>query len=174
MRHKIVVAMLIVILAVINFAIYSKEQHIKQGKTVYLELAPVDPRSLMQGDYMALHFIVSNALNDDLPKNKKDSDWRQSIEPHDGKIIVSLDSKNIATYQKIYQDQALQENELTLNYRVRNNKVKFASNAFFFEEGSAQAYEKSHYGEFKVNKNGELLLKAMLDEDLNNIIPSIQ
>jgi uncharacterized membrane-anchored protein len=174
MRHKIVVAMLMVILLVINFSIYSKEQHLKQGETIYLELAPVDPRSLIQGDYMALRFEVSTALNDDLFKNKKDNDWQKSIEPHDGKIIVNLNSKNIATYQKIYQDQITQKNELILNYRVRNNKIKFASNAFFFQEGTAKAYEDARYGEFKVNKNGELLLKAMLDEDLKNVITSIQ
>ncbi|XOT97907.1 GDYXXLXY domain-containing protein, partial [Alcaligenes pakistanensis] len=29
------------------------------GQTVLLELAPVDPRSLMQGDYMSLNFALS-------------------------------------------------------------------------------------------------------------------
>ena len=105
MRHKVAVIMLVIILAVINFSIYSKEQHLKQGDTVYLKLAPVDPRSLMQGDYMALRFAASVALNDDLPRNKKDKGRQHSIEPHDGKMIVTLDSKNIATYQRIYQYQ---------------------------------------------------------------------
>ncbi|PKG40121.1 GDYXXLXY domain-containing protein [Psychromonas sp. Urea-02u-13] len=171
MRHKLVIMMLVVILAVINFSIYNKEQHLKHGQTVYLELAPVDPRSLMQGDYMALRYVVSNALYKALPKNKEEREWRQSIEAHDGKIVVSLDSKNIATYQQIHQGEPLQENELTLNYRVRDNKIKIASNAFFFEEGTAKAYEKARYGEFKVTAQGELLLNAMFDENLTLIAP---
>ena len=36
---------------------------LRNGRTVYLELAPVDPRSLLQGDYMALNYAVMNRLN---------------------------------------------------------------------------------------------------------------
>jgi uncharacterized membrane-anchored protein len=173
MRHKLVIVMLVVILAVINFSIYNKEQQLKHGQTVYLELAPVDPRSLMQGDYMALRYVVSNALYKALPKNKEERERRHTIEAHDGKIVVSLDAKNIATFQQIQQGGPLKENELMLNYRVRDNKIKLASNAFFFEEGSAGAYEASRYGEFKVTAEGELLLTAMFDENLKIIGESI-
>lgn len=47
---------LIAVLAVVNTDIYRKEALLADGRTVILELAPVDPRSLMQGDYMALDF----------------------------------------------------------------------------------------------------------------------
>ena len=163
--------MLVAILAVINFSIYSKEQHINKGETVYLELAPVDPRSLMQGDYMALRYVVADTLYDELPKNSQENRWHQSIEPHNGQIIVSLDIQHVASYKGIYQGQTLNRNERTLNYRVRNNQVKIASNAFFFEEGTAQDYEVARYGEFKVNANSELLLNAMFDKDLELITP---
>lgn len=171
MQSKIVIAMLAVILTVINFSIYSKEQHLKQGVTVYLELAPVDPRSLIQGDYMALRFKVASKLSDALPKISAKHRWQKKIAPHDGKIVVSLNQKNIASFQKIYQGEALQENELTLNYRVRNNKIKFASNAFFFEEGATDAYTQARYGQFQVNTQGELLLNAMFTEQLTLITP---
>ncbi|MCP5077621.1 MAG: GDYXXLXY domain-containing protein [Psychromonas sp.] len=65
----------------------------------------------------------------------------------------------------------MQENELTLNYRVRDNTIKFASNAFFFEEGTANLYTQARYGEFKVNAQGELLLNALFDEELHLITP---
>ena len=45
-----------IVLLLINYSIYQREQHIAHGQTVYVQLAPVDPRSLMQGDYMALDF----------------------------------------------------------------------------------------------------------------------
>ena len=38
--------------------IVGKERVISRGDVVYLRLAPVDPRSLMQGDYMALNFAI--------------------------------------------------------------------------------------------------------------------
>lgn len=171
MKHKVVVLMLVVILAVINFSIYNKEQHISQGESIYLQLAPVDPRSLMQGDYMSLRYVVADALHEALPKSKKTDSWRQSIDAHNGQIIVSLDTNHVASYQAIYQAQTLKENERLLNYRVRNNQVKLASNAFFFEEGTAQDYQIARYGEFKVNTQGDLLLNAMFDKDLKLITP---
>ena len=54
------------VLVVVNSAIWQKERHIAQGEVVYLELAPVDPRSLMQGDYMALNFALANRLQSEL------------------------------------------------------------------------------------------------------------
>jgi hypothetical protein len=51
-------------LLVANFAIWQKEQIIAQGKPVFVRLAPVDPRSLMQGDYMALDFAMPRSNED--------------------------------------------------------------------------------------------------------------
>ncbi|WP_414673872.1 GDYXXLXY domain-containing protein, partial [Marinimicrobium sp. UBA4509] len=52
MRRGIALVTALAILVLVNFSIYEKEQHLAQGEIMYLELAPVDPRSLMQGDYM--------------------------------------------------------------------------------------------------------------------------
>ena len=53
-----------------------------------------------------------------------------------------------------------------LRYRIRNDQVKFASNAFFFEEGSAQHYQPARYGEFRVSADGEMLLTNLRGADL--------
>lgn len=46
------------LLAVINVDIASKERQLAEGTVLRFALAPVDPRSLMQGDYMALAYAV--------------------------------------------------------------------------------------------------------------------
>ena len=165
MQSKIVIGMLLVILAVMNFSIFSKEQHLKQGDTVYLKLAPVDPRSLMQGDYMALRFDAADQLYNALQSSNYDIEKST----RDGQIVVHLDENKVGTFQRIYQGQPLQENEFRLNYRVRDDKIKFATNAFFFEEGTAELYQQAGYGQFKVNKKGDLLLSAMFTEQLTEI-----
>ena len=48
---------LALVLAVAS-GIWQREQLLGSGRVVILELAPVDPRSLMQGDYMALTFAA--------------------------------------------------------------------------------------------------------------------
>lgn len=173
MKRNMAISMLVIIIGVINISIYNKQQHLKNGSTIFLELAPVDPRSLMQGDYMALRFTLAEKLYKALPKAPDAFNEENSIVAHDGKVVVHLDTQNIATYNAIYQGQTLRDNELTLNYRARDNKILFASNAFFFEEGTAETYESARYGEFKVNTKGELLLNAMLDELLALLTPDL-
>jgi len=169
MSSKIAVVALVVILAAVNWSIYGKEQHLAQGTVVYLQLAPVDPRSLMQGDYMALRFRVANEIYQDLPKLQGDRRWRQDVAAADGYAIVVLDEKGIGTFKAVHDGQRLASNEIMMRYRVRNGEVRFATNAFFFQEGDAELYTPARYGQFRVDKKGELLLTGMYDEQLNRI-----
>ena len=44
-----------ILLILFNKSLLHKEDTLANGTLVLLELAPVDPRSLMQGDYMGSH-----------------------------------------------------------------------------------------------------------------------
>lgn len=48
----------------VNMTVWSFEKLRTDGTVIYLALAPVDPRSLMQGDYMALRLEVGNNVRD--------------------------------------------------------------------------------------------------------------
>ena len=45
--------------------------------------------------------------------------------------------------------------------------MRFATDAFFFQEGHAERYEPARYGRFRVNEDGEPLLVALHDSELN-------
>lgn len=170
--NKIVpILSLVAILALVNWSIFTKENQLANGKVVYLELAPVDPRSLMQGDYMALRFGMGNVIRNALPKAENNSSWRHEVDASDGYVIVRVDETDVASYVELYVDQTLADNELLLRYRVRNGEIKFATNAFFFQEGHAKYYESARYGQFRVNDKGELLLVAMYNKDLIKLRP---
>ena len=159
MHNKIAAFTLIGILLLINYSIMKKEQHIADGNIIYLQLAPVDPRSLMQGDYMRLRFEISNQVSQLIKEQSAD-----------GYLVVSLDEQRVATFARLDKDsEQIQANELKLQYRIRGGRVKFATNAFFFEEGQAKAFNAARYGQFRVNDSGELLLVAMFDKELQKI-----
>ena len=160
---------LVIVLALVNWSIYKKEDQLAHGKIAYLELAPADPRSIMQGDYMALNYQVARQVYDALPKTKEYKLWGQNIDASDGDVVVALDERHIATFKDIYHGQALANNEILMRYRVRNGAVKFATNAYFFQEGTAKNYQPARYGQFRVAEDGELLLVAMYDKDLNKL-----
>lgn len=171
MRNKLAVLAGIIILLLVNWSIAGKEKHLKEGKLVYLKLAPVDPRSLMQGDYMALRFVLANEIYKHLPKSDGEHNlWRRNnVAASDGRVVVSLDEKAVASFMHLDDQQPLKHNEVLMRYRVREGAVKFATNAFFFQEGQAKNYEKAQYGAFRVDNKGELLLTAMYDEKLQKI-----
>ncbi|WP_394129439.1 GDYXXLXY domain-containing protein [Shewanella maritima] len=166
---------LLVILTAVNWQIYSKEQHLAHGQRLLFKLAPVDPRSLMQGDYMALRFALADAVRAEIKSLQ-----RQQVEgeasfddalPSDGYIVVQLDEHQVAHFISLDLGQTLLDNQLRVQYRWRNHQVKLASNAFFFQEGHAKFYEEAEYGEFRLNAKGEPLLTAMYDEHLQLIQP---
>lgn len=171
MSRSLALAGLIIILIAVNWSIYQKEQQLADGRVVYLQLAPVDPRSLMQGDYMALRFQLGDEVYKALPKNEGPGSRRHDVQASDGKVVVQLNEKNIGTFNRIYTGRPLAPGELLMKYRVRDGKVKFATNAFFFQEGNAEYYQPARYGQFRVDGGGELLLVAMYDKDLSKLGP---
>ena len=59
MRKYMVLIIGLFILGAINVSIWHKEQLLANGKTVFLALAPVDPRSLMQAAGKRLKWRVA-------------------------------------------------------------------------------------------------------------------
>jgi uncharacterized membrane-anchored protein len=156
MRKAIALCAGLIVLALANYSIYSRERLLTEGHVVLLQLAPVDPRSLMQGDYMALRF---QAANDAFGRG----DARKL--PTDGHLILRLDERAIGTYARLDDGSALGKNEVRMRYRIRGGQFKFATNAFFFQEGDAKKYTAAHYGEFRVASDGEAILTGLRDKD---------
>lgn len=154
----------IIVLVLVNYAIYKKELHLATGQIAYLQLAPVDPRSLMQGDYMALRFSMASEINQKLSRDTNRS-WRREAVDQDGKAVVNLDDNLLATFIRLYTGEELAPGEMLMRFRVRNGELKFATNAFFFQEGTAKIYEQARYGQFRVDEHGDLLLVNMADKD---------
>lgn len=166
MNRVIAVVALVLILGVVNSSIAKRERHINEGRVVLLELRPVDPRSLMQGDYMDLRFKLADAIEEALGAERSTHRDHQ-----DGYVIVQLDEQQRGQFSRLSVDDTLADGEMRLRYRVRGGRIKLATNAFFFQEGHASIYEVARYGQFRVDKAGELLLTAMHDEQTKLISP---
>ena len=164
MRMKLTLALGLVVLAILNFGIYRKELFIETAEEVYFELAPVDPRSLMQGDYMRLNYRIVENLRKEFKRIRSAGE----IEiPDAGKIVVRLDERRIAFFKSLWDGTPLAEDERLLHYSGSNRwRVHIGSESFFFEEGQGEAYEKARYGVFKLGKDGRTILRALADENL--------
>ena len=159
MRKTFVIAAGVLMLAAVNWGIYSRERLLASGRVVMLELAPVDPRSLMQGDYMALRF---KAADDAFGRTRG-----RSGESADGRLVIAIDERGVGAYARLDDGSVLAGNEARIRYRIRNGQPKLATNAYFFAEGQGNAYAKARYGEFRVAPDGDAILTRLRDEALS-------
>lgn len=157
-RTRLVVAsvMTLVILGFVNLQIAGKERILQEGRTVLLQLAPIDPRSLLQGDYMALRY----AMADEVAAAAK------SAGVSDGTIVVELDPAGVARFVGLDQGHSLAADQQRLVFRKRGETVRLASDAFFFEEGHGGRYREARYGELRVAGDGSAILVGLRTDDL--------
>ena len=143
----------LLVLGAVNYSIYGKEQVIATGRTIYLELLPVDPRSLMQGDYMALRFRLAQ----DIERARESG----ALHERERRAPLQIDARGVA------QLGAANAGVPRVHFKIRNGAVWLGTNAFFFEEGTAQRFEQARYGEFRLDEaSGEAVLIGLADEHL--------
>jgi uncharacterized membrane-anchored protein len=163
MRKTIAVLAGLLVLGAVNWGIFGRERLLETGQVVLLELAPVDPRSLMQGDYMRLNFRIGAEIRR-LARAPGAAD--------DGRVVVRLGEHAVGGFVRQEGGEPLGTGELRLRYRVREGEVKFATNAYFFQEGTGNRYARARYGEFRVAPDGELLLTHLVGENFERLGPS--
>lgn len=172
MLKGLAAGVVLVALLVVNVSIYQKEQLLKHGAIVILELAPVDPRSLMQGDYMALNYALTQPLQQAIYQQREAcrEDKSVCVSPS-GKLVVSLDDQQRATHAVFDQGQPPQAQERTLKYHLSSGSLNIGTPSYFFQEGHAERFAKARYGEFRVDNDGTALLTYLLDDKGKRIQP---
>ena len=153
-RALLVFGGLALVLGAVTASIVQKERLLATGRVVLLELAPVDPRSLIQGDYMRLDYAVAREAG-------VDETW-----PRTGRIVVALDERGVGRYRRRHDGSPLAPGEQLLVYRMRAGRVRLGHDAFFFQEGHAARYEGAKYGEVRVDASGGSVLVGLRDEAL--------
>jgi uncharacterized membrane-anchored protein len=159
-RWTIIFATLITLVGLFAFSLMQKESLLKNGKTVFLRLAPVDPRSLMQGDFMALNI-------DEIAKNQSTATTKQ------GFLILKLDQKSIGVFVRWQPTLTeLPSDEVAIHYNKDiNSAIKIGAESFFFQEGHGDKYAEAKFAAMKVNKQGEGVLEDLYNENLVKIRP---
>lgn len=147
------------ILGSINLEIMNKEAIVADGATVFLRIAPRDPRSLLQGDYMAMRYAMAATV----------AEKAKEANMTDGLIVAELAESGEAGFVAIYDGQALTGTQILLKFRRRGESVRLASDAFFFEEGQWQAYQQARFGELRVSSDGEAVLVGLRNDSFERL-----
>ncbi|QWZ84885.1 GDYXXLXY domain-containing protein [Aeromonas sp. FDAARGOS 1404] len=144
------------ILAGINATVWRYEHAMSSGEVVLLRLAPVDPRSLMQGDYMRLNYEIARELTS--------RDARATQNKGSDTLVIRLDAHQVATLVADSKPDRLASDERLLQVHQSERQWQIGPDAYFFEEGTGEQYEMARYGEFRLQADGKTLLVGLRDE----------
>lgn len=137
------------VLGLVVGRVASAELALAGGERVYLKLAPVDPRSLVQGDYMTLGYELDSAA--------------RKLET--GRAVAQLDERGVLV--QLHPDKpTLAADERWIQVSpARPRQSRIANRAYLFQEGTAAVYEDATYGIFALSGE-DLLLVGLAGDDL--------
>lgn len=152
-KWKIILLNLLLLVGYMMWAVWQKEKTIREGRFVLLELVPVDPRSLMQGDYMRLGYGI----------RLEGYDADEGI-PEQGIVIVEMDSCRVGyKFRLEKQPQSPGEKEVRLKYRNTSGVFTIGAESYFFQEGQDSVYVQARYGGMRVDEKGNSVLIGLYD-----------
>ncbi len=180
----------IALLGAVNYKVQQFEDVLATGKPVVLKIAPVDPRSLMQGDYMVLNYAILSEIQQSqfLSESNESLESNESIDAGEanetigidesspsGKkayILVHLDKNHVATFCEEQSEIPTDFKHCTPNVylpiRYKGWLPELPSQYYFFAEGKGEYYAQAEYAEYRF-KDGILLLARLLDKDLKGL-----
>ena len=183
----------IALLGAVNYKVQQFEDVLATGKPVVLKIAPVDPRSLMQGDYMVLNYAILSEFQQsqvllETNESLESSEPIDAVESNEatettgidesspsGKkayILVHLDKNHVATFCEAQSEIPTDFKHCTPNVylpiRYKGWIPELPSQDYFFAEGKGEYYAQAEYAEYRF-KDGILLLARLLDKDLKGL-----
>lgn len=181
----------IALLGAVNYKVQQFEDVLATGKPVVLKIAPADPRSLMQGDYMVLNYAILSEFQQSqvLPESNESLESNEPIDtvesnettgidessPSEKKayILVHLDKNHVATFCEEQSEIPTDFKHCTPNVylpiRYKGGWLpRLPSQDYFFAEGKGEYYAQAEYAEYRF-KDGILLLARLLDKDLKGL-----
>ena len=151
-------------------AVAEKEQLLSGGAQITMRLAPADPRSLMQGDYMALNFEQGQAvraLMDAMPACQSGS--------ADCAALLEIGPDGLARAVSVAETANAGPEQLKIRVARGPRGIEFGNfrgrQGFFFQEGQAEAYSKAAYAALKVDAQGNASITDLLDAERKPIRP---
>ncbi len=113
--------------AFITYVTFDKEQHLQYGQQMKLQLEPVDPRSLIQGDYVRLQYEISTI--------EGMNEWGKA------QVILRKDETGVHRFVGVYSLNGKQrdsdmyrEGDVLVNGNIYGNTIIYGIETYFVPE----------------------------------------
>lgn len=157
---RLIIAVLVVLqIAAMSLQIGKSEWLLSHGQLIKLQLEPLDPRSIIQGDYVRLRYTISappiyGDQQEGAPSKKSIS------------VVLAPDAATgVYEFRRVYtKGEVLAPGEIRLNgKRVGYESVEYGIEHYFIPEGTGREYEQNaKFAEVKVSKSGDAILERLI------------
>ena len=181
MKKILIVVNIVLLFVITGFSAQKEESYKKLDSYFYLELRPVDPRSLLQGDYMTLNYDITDKARDFIYNNRSyiyDGENENEVEEirelrklanaKKAYIAVRLDKDRVARYVKITKEKTDEKDLLFIAYKTNGFNVNINANSYLFQEGTGDKYQNARYSKVVLVGNN-LRLIDLRDKDFKEI-----
>ena len=119
----------------------------------------MDPRSLMQGDYMRLAWALERRPI--------------TLAGATGVLVLALDDRRVGSFRRLAgaEPPGPGERLFQVGRSPFGASVRVEPHSFLFQEGHADHYARARYGIFRVDKGGRHLLVGLADANAEKIDP---
>lgn len=161
-KRPLLIAILVVLqLGYVGYHAAASESLLSNGASIKLEIEPLDPRSLLQGDYVTLNYSISTPP--DSVANELES--RRSLSKI--KVVLRPDDRGVYIFDRLYKNgEALTGKEIVINGRISGwNSIYYGIETYFVPEGTGTEVERNaRFAYIKVSEDGDALLERLSNE----------
>lgn len=147
--------------ALVGYQVWTSETILAEGKTVKLELAPIDPRSLLQGDYVTLRYTISTLDQGDFYSGDKI------------RVVLRGQADGVYSYSGFYEIKGQwnrtyepDSSDVIINgSTIGDSQVEYGIESYFVPEGTGLEVERNaKYATVKIGEKGDAILENLSNQ----------
>ncbi|MBO1001362.1 GDYXXLXY domain-containing protein [Pseudogracilibacillus auburnensis] len=156
-KTPFLISLILLQLGFISYQSYTNETLLKEGELIKLELMPIDPRSMLQGDYIILRYGITEMEQTDDYRL-----WNKKIK------VVLRENNGIYDYAGYYQINGEwnkpyneEQGDIMINGKSNGpNEVVYGIESYFVPEGTGVDLQNEvEYAYVRVGKTGNAIIE---------------
>lgn len=157
----LIVAVIVLQLGFLGYQTAASEHLLQNGTLVKLEIEPLDPRSLLQGDYVTLNYSITTPPESIATELKSESSQRKI------KVVLTEDENGVSVFDRVYKKgEALADGEVIITGKSSGwRSIYYGIETYFVPEGTGRETEQNaRFAYIRVSTNGNALLERLSDK----------
>ncbi|MVP00613.1 GDYXXLXY domain-containing protein [Paenibacillus lutrae] len=145
-------------LGFIGYQAAAYESLLKNGTSIKLEIEPLDPRSLLQGDYVNLRYTISSPAQSTTGRLDQESSQSKV------KVVLVPDKDGIYTFGHfLAEGDTLAGGEVVINGEMSGGRfIYYGIETYFVPEGTGLEVERNaRYAYVRVNADGDARIEKL-------------